>query len=82
MSSKLRRRDAIKVMAAAGAVLIGAPFFVKSVTAAQLGGNGKTELAKGFQREGTLVIRVKGDEITGYTGTKNSRSPTLDLPRV
>ncbi len=68
MSSKLSRREAIKVIAAAGAVLIGAPYFAKSVAAAGLSGVREAQPVQRLPSEGTLFVRVKGDEVTGFMG--------------
>ncbi len=76
MSSKIGRRDALKIMALVGAAIAVGPYIASASSLTQkygvaLGNAQNKQL--GLEEEDTMVIVVKGDRAMGYTGNQEIR---------
>jgi hypothetical protein len=74
MSSKVSRRNLIKILAAGGAALAAAPFLSKASAFTRGSSSGTSSQAgapTGFAQQSSdksLVLVVRGDQVLGYRG--------------
>lgn len=79
MSSKLNRRDAIKALAAAGAVIAAAPYMAKVSGAVQSTPTGLKKTNPPTDTKGPLVIVVTERTMMGFRGDEEFSVEDADL---
>ena len=73
MSRKLTRRDAIRALAAAGAVIAAAPYMAKATGTVQTTPGSLGNVRIHSDVSGPLVILVTENEMTGFRGEQEFR---------
>lgn len=79
MSSKLNRRDAIKALAAAGAVIAAAPYMAKVSGAVQSTPTGLKKTNLPTDTKGPLVLVVTERMMMGFRGDEEFSVEDADL---